>query len=345
MLGSIIVVPSLENLTMPSSTTILILASLLLYMLIIFILRKRHDRFLNETPYPRTESEAHPFTLRYIYGDFHFIAVKSLEFGLFKTYAIPSISKILAGTGELVDRCPRRYDDTDLLIREFLEHMPNSLRARRALERMNFIHSRYRITNVDYLYVLCIFIVEPIRWVRRFGYRLPHPKETFAMHLRWSAIGEKMGIRDIPATYEDAEAYLDAYEEKYMVFANTNARLAKSTVSLFLSKVPTPLHPLCLPVVYALCPPRLCTAMGFPTPSPLLVTALELLLRVSGLFVRYLLPPRMTPKTRTTPLPLDVPVGDTLCPLFHPYEKTYANGYKIEELGPVRFLPKCAKGA
>ena len=171
------------------------------YPVLIYLLRKRHDAFLRSTPYPQTAADCHQFTSRYIYGDFNFIAVKSLEFGLFKTYAIPSISKVLYSTRELVDRCGRRYDDTDLLIREFLEHDPNEPRAMASINRMNCIHSQYKISNDDYLYVLSVFIVEPVRWVERYGFRYPHGKEKYAMHLRWKIIGEQMGIKDIPATY------------------------------------------------------------------------------------------------------------------------------------------------
>ncbi len=37
------------------------------------------------------------------------MSTKALEFALFKTYGVPSISKLLAATGELVDRVPKRF--------------------------------------------------------------------------------------------------------------------------------------------------------------------------------------------------------------------------------------------
>ncbi len=109
--------------------------------------------------------------------EFPFLSTKALEFGLFKTYAIPSISKILASTKELVDRTGRRYDDTDLIMREITENDIDSDRAIEALRRLNHLHSKYPISNDDYKYVLSIFIVEPSRWIDRFGYRTMHPKE------------------------------------------------------------------------------------------------------------------------------------------------------------------------
>ena len=59
-----------------------------------------------------------------------------------------------------------------------------------SLERMNFIHSHYQISNRDYLYVLAVFIVEPIVWIRKYGWRNPHPKEELAAYLRWKHIGK-----------------------------------------------------------------------------------------------------------------------------------------------------------
>lgn len=306
------------------------------YTALIYLLRKRHDEFLETTPYPQTAADCHQFTSRYFYRDFNFIAVKSLEFGLFKTYAIPSISKMLYSTRELVDRVGRRYDDTDLLIREFMEHEPAAPRAKAAIDRMNYIHSKYRISNEDYLYVLSVFIVEPIRWVERYGFRYPHDKERYAMHLRWKIIGEQMGIKDIPESYAETERYLDTFEEKNMVYAQSNAKVANSTTALFLSILPTKLHPLCKPAVYALCPPRLRKAMDFPNPPTPLVLMIDVSLKLAAFFVRYFVPPRREPKYRTSRA---VSHNTLLYPCFNPFNKTYEKGYKISELGPVRLCP------
>ena len=47
-----------------------------------------------------------------------------------------------------------------------------SVRSRNAIRRMNYLHSKYKnIRNADYLYVLAIFICEPIRFAEKYGYR------------------------------------------------------------------------------------------------------------------------------------------------------------------------------
>lgn len=50
--------------------------------------------------------------------DFFWDSRKALEFALFRTYAVPSIGKLLDSTGEFTRRAQKRYDDTDLLIDE-----------------------------------------------------------------------------------------------------------------------------------------------------------------------------------------------------------------------------------
>lgn len=41
---------------------------------------------------------------------------QSLGFALYRTYAVPSISRLLCQTGELTQRAQRRYDDTVLIL-------------------------------------------------------------------------------------------------------------------------------------------------------------------------------------------------------------------------------------
>ncbi|MEX0704778.1 MAG: hypothetical protein WD069_21955 [Planctomycetales bacterium] len=53
--------------------------------------------------------------------DFSFDTTRSLEFALFRTYCVPSISGLLDRTGEFRARPQKRYDDTDLIVSELME--------------------------------------------------------------------------------------------------------------------------------------------------------------------------------------------------------------------------------
>ena len=105
---------------------------------------------------------------------------RSLELALFNTYAIPSISRLLARTGEFVERPRKRYDDTVLILAEIGESGLESERGQAALGRINAMHGRFRITNEDYLYVLSTFVLEPTRWIDRWGWRRPSEHEKLA---------------------------------------------------------------------------------------------------------------------------------------------------------------------
>src|SRR5262249_8572361 len=86
--------------------------------------------------------------------DFPFDTTRSLEFALFRTFSVPSISELLDRTGEFQERAQRRYDDTDIIVSELMEHGYDSDRGKRALRRMNQLHGRFQIANSDFLYVL-----------------------------------------------------------------------------------------------------------------------------------------------------------------------------------------------
>ena len=47
--------------------------------------------------------------------EFPFDTTRALEFALFRTFCVPSISALLDRTGEFRDRAQKRYDDTDLM--------------------------------------------------------------------------------------------------------------------------------------------------------------------------------------------------------------------------------------
>ena len=146
--------------------------------------------------------------------EFPFDTTRSLEFALFRTYAVPSIGKLLASTGEFLQRTQKRYDDTDLILSELTEHGYDSETGRRALRRMNQIHRRFEISNDDFLYVLSTFVFEPIRWNERFGWRPSVEEERLASFHYWRAVGQLMAIEDIPTDFDEFERFNVRYERE-----------------------------------------------------------------------------------------------------------------------------------
>jgi len=248
--------------------------------------------------------------------DFSFDTTRALEFALFRTFCVPSISALLDRTGEFSKRSQKRYDDTDIIVSELLEWGYESERGKRALRRLNQLHGRFAIANEDFLYVLSTFIFEPIRWNERFGWRLLCAQERLGYFYFWREVGRRMNIRDIPANYDVFERLNRNYETQHYRFTGTNRRVGEATRELFVSWFPSFLAPVVRSAIHALLDDRLIEAFGFPQPSRLMRWVVPAILRLRAEIVR-LLPPRRKPRLRTE--------------MRHP---TYANGYVIEQLGP-----------
>lgn len=251
--------------------------------------------------------------------DFPFDTTRALEFALFRTFAVPSISKLLDRTGEFQNRAQKRYDDTDIIVSELMERGYESERGKRALRRMNQLHGRFAIANEDFLYVLSTFIYEPIRWNGRFGWRPLCEQERVGYFQFWRAVGRRMNIRDIPADYDEFERFNRAYERQHFRFTEANARVGSATRELFVGWMPRPFAPVVRRVIYALLDDPLVDAFGFPRPSGLMRRLVEGALRLRARALRWL-PTRRRPRFGTE--------------MRHP---TYPDGYTIEQLGPPEF--------
>lgn len=265
-----------------------------------------------KTPRPSYEETV----LRLTAFDFPWDIERALEFALFRTYAIPSISGLLAKTGEFEHRARKRYDDTELILSEMVEHGLDSDRGQGALARMNTMHGAYRISNSDMLYVLSTFVLEPIRWIDQFGWRRLNVEEKSAILAYYRDLGQRMGITDIPKSLKEFDTFNRTYEQAHFHYVDSNARIATVTMDLMLGfYAPRVLWPLGRPVMRALMDPPLLAAMGL-TPAPRwLQTAVRAGLQMRAAIVR-ILPKRRRPHLIT-----------------HVRRPTYPNGYDIAELG------------
>ena len=202
--------------------------------------------------------------------DFPFDTTRALEFALYRTYCVPSVSALLDRTGEFAARPQKRYDDTDIIISELMEWRYECERGKRALRRMNQIHGRFEISNADFLYVLSTFIFEPIRWNARFGWRVMCNQERLAMFCFWREVGQRMNIKDIPAEYEAFDRFNVEYERANFRYTDANQRIGAATRDLFLSWFPRITRPLVRRVIYGSMDDALIEAFGFPRPSRLM---------------------------------------------------------------------------
>jgi hypothetical protein len=248
--------------------------------------------------------------------DFPFDTTRSLEFALFRTFCVPSIGALLDRTGEFQERAQKRYDDTDIIVSELMEHGYDSDRGQRALHRMNQQHGRFAIRNDDFLYVLSTFIYEPIRWNARFGWRPMCANEKLALFHFWCEVGRRMNIQDIPADYDEYERLNIAYEKTNYRFTEANHRVGKATLEMFVAWFPRLVAPLTRRAMIAMMDDPVVEGFGFPRPSRLMRWVMETSLKLRARVLRWL-PRRRRPVLRT-----------------EAKHWTYPNGYVIEQLGP-----------
>jgi hypothetical protein len=220
---------------------------------------------------------------------------RALELALLRTYCVPSVSGLLARTGEFRRRPQKRYDDTALLMAELIEHGYDSPRGKEALRVVNRLHGRYEISNDDMLYVLSTFVCEPVEWISRYGWRALSQHEREAAFHFYRAVGTRMGIRDIPAHYEEFAAFKRDYERTRFVFAESNAEIGRYTVELFCSWHPWLPRRVAAKAVVGMLDEQMINAFGFTAPPAWVGAAGRAALRGRARVVRRF-PPRRSLK-------------------------------------------------
>jgi ER-bound oxygenase mpaB/B'/Rubber oxygenase, catalytic domain len=252
--------------------------------------------------------------------DFPWDSIRALEIALYRTYCVPSISALLDRTGEFHTDGQRRYDDTSLLVAEMCEWGYEHGRGKEALDRMNWAHAHYRIANDDFLYVLSTFIYEPVRWIDAVGWRPTCLNERLGYYWFWREIGKRMGVTDIPPSYDAFEAWSRSYEGQHFRFADTSHRVGASTRDIFAGWFPRLLTPVVRYAIYAMLDDDMIAAFGFPKPLPLTRPLLRRALWLRGRAVRWL-PPLREPHFFTDDR-----------------NRTHPDGYEIAGLGPRRLV-------
>lgn len=254
---------------------------------------KRYDRLrqIQQLDPERDFLEIYRLTSTY---EFPWDHTRALELALYRTYAVPSIGRLLAETAELTDRCQKRYDDTSLLLGAVVEHGFDTEDGRTAIRRVNQMHQRYDISNDDMRYVLCTFVVVPKRWIDAYGWRplCAHEQQASAAYYR--ALGRQLGIKELPADYQEFEDFLDAYERAHFGWDAGARQVSDATLDLMASWYPRPLAKLVRTASLALLDEPLLRAFRYDPPAPLTRTLVQTALHLRARAVR-LLPPRRAP--------------------------------------------------
>ncbi|KAI0859656.1 hypothetical protein F4860DRAFT_244143 [Xylaria cubensis] len=242
----------------------------------------------------------------YEFPEFHLL---SLQFGLFKTYGVESISRLLLATRNLTDpvKSLKRYEDTGLLIGELI-NPPNSERVINALARINFLHSKYRqegtISNEDLLYTLSVFVLEPPRFMRLYEWRGMNDMEYCAYGVFWKAIGDAMGIeykgllahetwRDGIEWADDVAAWAKSYEADKMRPSPIAHKPAVALMPMITYWLPWFAKPFADQIICVLMGDRMREAFMLPEPGIVAAATVYPLLLLRRSYLRYLALPRL----------------------------------------------------
>lgn len=250
--------------------------------------------------------------------EFPWDTVQALSFALFRTYAVPTVGSLLAATGEFTERVQQRYDDTNLILDQVVESGFSSIDGRSAIRRMNQMHGSYDISNEDFLYVLATFVVVPVRWLEKYGWRPIGRGERDAIVMYYRTLGKHMAIKDIPETYDQFAYLMDSYEDKHFAYDEGGAAVANATLDLMATFAPYKFLPkkIFRRLSYALMDKPLLDAFHYPEPTKIERTLAESMLRLRARFVRRL-PPRMKAYRARDQKGV----------------RSYPDGYRIRELG------------
>ncbi|WP_037158188.1 oxygenase MpaB family protein [Rhodococcoides fascians] len=257
------------------------------------------------------------YRLHYSY-EFPWDTVQALSFALFRTYAVPTVGSLLAATGEFTERVQQRYDDTNLILDQVVESGFGSVDGRTAIRRMNRMHGAYDISNEDFLYVLATFVVVPVRWLERFGWRPVGVSERDAMVMYYRTLGRHMGMKEIPETYDQFASYMDEYEQQHFAYDVGSTAVADATLDLMSTFAPYKFLPkkVFRRMAYALMDKPLLDAFHYPEPTKLERSLAEAMVKARARVVR-LLPPRTTAYRARDQKAV----------------RSYPAGYRISELG------------
>lgn len=254
--------------------------------------------------------------------EFPWDLTRALEVALMRTYCSPRISGLLHHTRQFERYGQKRYDDTALLIAEFLKSGYNSPRGRQAISRMNYIHSHFSIANEDYLYVLSTFIFDPIRWIDQFGWRKTTQNEREALFHFLRQVGLQMNLQAIPETLEAFQQFAQQYEASHFKFNKTNKKVADATVGVVKHWLPKPLRFAVFPVLNALLDHSMRQAFNYPVPPRVFILSIRKVMKIRAYLLKifdFNFNPRLFNEKPN---------------------RTYPKGYEIEQLGPTHIVHK-----
>ncbi|NUS42502.1 MAG: DUF2236 domain-containing protein [Mycobacteriaceae bacterium] len=226
--------------------------------------------------------------------EFPWDMARALSLAFLRSFAVPRISTLLCEAG-MADRTAEFVKRFTLLLEEPARTGFEGVASRQAISAVNRTHRDYLIDNDDFRYSLATFVVFPVQWVNRYGWRPLSEHEVTATVHHYRTLGKLMGIRDLPDSYADFADLCAAYERDHFAHSESNRRLLEAARAVALTGYPKAFAPMGR-IIDALMDPPMAAAFGVRAPA-VTRTALHTALLARARIVRRM-PPRRTASYR-----------------------------------------------
>lgn len=250
---------------------------------------------------------------------FGFDTQVGLTLALFHTFAPPAVAALLAHTGHVYADADKRTIDTSLFVYELIHGGLEGDRGRGFIRKMNQVHGEWEIANDDYLFVLSVFVVTPIRWIDTCGWRRTTAAERTVAASFYRRLGRLMGIAEVPRDFEGFERYLNDYQDDHLMPSSNSKELTAATLGVITNRLPRAMRPLAPQLLSASLPVEVSWCLGLPSASTRQRKLIQSGLRATSRFTR--------------------PGTIAARPWFSPgaaVPGTYPQGYTLDSIGPQR---------
>lgn len=279
------------------------------------------DRFTHPSRRPRPAgTDLYAIYRNMVLFDFQAEIHAGFFVSYYRNFAVPSIARTLAGTGEMAARPLKRSYDTGIVIHEIIANGFEHERSRAMIGLLRRVHAGVPGTAEDFVYVLMTLLVLPLRWVEAHGWRRLTALEKAAATAFYAELGRRMGLGPVPESFGAACRFLDDYEAANLGPSREGAALLAATVPALENRLPAPLRRF-TPLLLALMmdKPEVADALGVRRAPAAMTLAFNAVLRARAV------------KARTRPLPTS--------PSFVPGRANiavYPDGYTLDQVGPGR---------
>ncbi|MEV7871069.1 oxygenase MpaB family protein [Streptomyces sp. NPDC088124] len=218
---------------------------------------------VSETPETPEVPEARDAFARLVLDTMHEESKLGLTLGFVRTFGIPGIAEVLAGTGRMTGDPRTRTKATGAAMFTLIGRGVASPEGRRVVEGLRRIHDRPDITPDQMRYVLACFTVCPLRFIDDHGHRAVTAEERDAAYAFHVSLSDALGLPEggseggsgsgngADAGLAGVERWMRAYESRHFAPSPEGGALwAAASKGLLGRRLPRPLAGLA-PVVAA----------------------------------------------------------------------------------------------